>query len=307
MRPVLLPGCHVLRRSQSEIQLGLDPRHAVVLPDLPSVRKCLRLLAVCAEEQEYGDAAGTLALLAERGLVLDAAALQPASHQVAALARCSGGATREQWASRERVLIDAHAFGGELGERVARDLVRMLDEVGLRTRTRPSASGAARVTRATPRPAARPGTRSSERLVGVLIGVGEPRRELLDDWMRDGVPHLLVRLSEGSAAIGPFVVPGETACVRCLDAHHTDADQRWPLLVAQYADRAEVPRSDGVLEPMDGLLTALAVAWAARDVTSHAEGRRPSTWSTTIRLDPELTDLESRQWWRHPECGCGWA
>ena len=36
-------------------------------------------------------------------------------------------------------------------------------------------------------------------------------------------------------SIGPFVVPGETACLRCVDAHCTDADPSWPLLVRQYA------------------------------------------------------------------------
>ncbi len=37
-----------------------------------------------------------------------------------------------------------------------------------------------------------------------------------------GLPHLMVRLTEGDAVVGPFVVPGRTACLRCLDAHHAD-------------------------------------------------------------------------------------
>jgi bacteriocin biosynthesis cyclodehydratase domain-containing protein len=122
--------------------------------------------------------------------------------------------------------------------------------------------------------------------------------------MRAGAPHLVLRLSEGSAVVGPFVRPGETACLRCVDAHHTDADPTWPLLVAQHASAVVRPRDDTVPEPVDSLLAALAAAWAAREVVSHAEGRSPATMATTIRLDPRLTALETHSWPRHPACGC---
>ena len=104
--------------------------------------------------------------------------------------------------------------------------------------------------------------------------------------MRDQTPYVLVRLTEGRAVVGPFVVPGRTACLRCLDAHHTDADPEWPLLVRQYADATRHDRADGVPEPVDPALAALAVAWAARDVTTYADGGRPSTWSGTLTLRP---------------------
>jgi bacteriocin biosynthesis cyclodehydratase domain-containing protein len=125
--------------------------------------------------------------------------------------------------------------------------------------------------------------------------------------MRAGLPHLLLRLVEGHAVVGPFVLPGETACLRCIDAHHADVDPSWPLLVAQYASAVARDREDAVPEPVDPLLAGLTAAWAAREVVSHVEGRRVSTTSATIRLDPHLTALETRAWPRHPECGCSWA
>jgi bacteriocin biosynthesis cyclodehydratase domain-containing protein len=136
--------------------------------------------------------------------------------------------------------------------------------------------------------------------------VGEPEREQLDAWMRAGVPHLLLRLTEGHALIGPFVLPGQTACVRCLDAHHTDVDPAWPLLVTQQAAAVTRVREDTVPEPVDVLLATLAASWVARDLVSHVEGRPFSTTSTTIRLDPHLTALETHCWPRHPACGCAW-
>jgi bacteriocin biosynthesis cyclodehydratase domain-containing protein len=143
--------------------------------------------------------------------------------------------------------------------------------------------------------------------VGVLVGVGEPDRELADPWLREGTPYVVVRLTEGRAVIGPFVVPGRTACLRCVDAHHTDADPEWPLLVRQYAAATRGDRADGAPEPVDPALAALVVAWAARDVTSYVDGGRPSTWSTTLALGPDLATVETRSWLRHPECGCSWA
>jgi len=49
------------------------------------------------------------------------------------------------------------------------------------------------------------------------------------------------------------------------------------------------------------------VAWAARDVASYAEDRRPTTWSATLRLDAQLASIETQPWLRHPACGCSWG
>ena len=118
---------------------------------------------------------------------------------------------------------------------------------------------------------------------------------------------MVVRLTEGRAVVGPFVVPGLTACLRCVDAHHTDADREWPLLVRQYADASSRDRADGSPEPVDPALAALAVAWAARDLTSYVDGGRPSSWSSTAGVRPRPEHARDPVWLRHPECGCGWA
>jgi bacteriocin biosynthesis cyclodehydratase domain-containing protein len=140
----------------------------------------------------------------------------------------------------------------------------------------------------------------------VLVGVGEPDRELLDPWTRAGTPYLLVRMAEGRAVVGPFVVPGTTACLRCLDAHCTDADPAWPLLVRQYAAATAGTRHGGRPEPVDPVLAALAVAWAARDLVTYVDGGRPSTWSATVAIHPQLHRLETRSWLRHAGCSCTW-
>lgn len=301
MRPLLRPGTHLLRRTDGSLQIGLDPAHAVVVPDSPDLRASL----IGGLRPTTGNASEVLDLLQQQDLLVDERTLMPLiggpgaqpslpRGAAAALARDAGDRAGDRVAVRERALVRTVCFGHHVGAELADQLHGLLGRTGLRVE-----AGSA----GDPAPAAH----EPEPVLGVLIGVGEPDRELLDPWMRAHLPLLLVRLTEGRAVIGPFVAPGRTACVRCIDAHHTDADLEWPLLVRQYAAASSTDRADGAPEPVDPALAALAVAWAARDVASYVDGERPSTWSTTLIFDGTLGAVESRSWLRHPECGCSWA
>jgi hypothetical protein len=135
--------------------------------------------------------------------------------------------------------------------------------------------------------------------VWLLVVTGPVPRESVDPLVRTGQPHLLVSGDAGGRRLGPFVDPGRTACLRCVDAHEAEADPRLPFLVEQAA-----MGSDGT-EPVDPLLDMLALSWAARDLCRYLEGDEPSTWSTTVDLDPCGPPTVAR-WLRHPHCGCAW-
>jgi bacteriocin biosynthesis cyclodehydratase domain-containing protein len=120
------------------------------------------------------------------------------------------------------------------------------------------------------------------------------------------VPHLVVRLVDGGALLGPFVVPGETACLRCIDAHESVRDPDHVAVTTRYAQASGSPRGDGVPD-LDPALASIALAWAVRDVTAHLDGHEPSTWSRTLHLRPDPTRREEQAWPRHPHCGCSWA
>jgi bacteriocin biosynthesis cyclodehydratase domain-containing protein len=301
MRPLLRPGTHVLRRADGSLQLGLDPARAVVLDARPELRA--GLLDGSADSED-----GVVGLLDSAGLLVDERVLMPligldpsTSRRGSAIPRTTGAAlVREagpdasgRATTRAGCRVAVVGFGHPDGADLVDRLGDLLSRAGLR--------------RERPRTAASPATRRRHRTVGVLLGVGEPDRELADPWLRDQTPYVVVRLTEGRAVVGPFVVPGRTACLRCVDAHHTDADREWPLLVRQYAEASSRDRADGSPEPVDPALAALAVAWAARDLASYVDGGRPSSWSSTLVFAPDLTTLETRSWLRHPECGCGWA
>ncbi len=107
--------------------------------------------------------------------------------------------------------------------------------------------------------------------------------------------------------VGPFVLPGLSPCLRCLDARTSEDDPAWTLLVEQYSRAARRgDRADGVPEPVDAVLAALAVAWAAREVAAYAEGGTPETLGATVRLRPRTGTTTTRRWEPHRQCGCAW-
>ncbi len=123
-------------------------------------------------------------------------------------------------------------------------------------------------------------------------------RAVIDPWLAEGTPHLVVCGTgrPGSLRVGPFVVPGLTACLRCIDAAEATDDPRRPLVVEQLAVRPAAP--------VEAVTLTLALAWAARDITAWLRRQVPSTWSATVDLDDVTPAL--RRWPRHPECGCCW-
>jgi bacteriocin biosynthesis cyclodehydratase domain-containing protein len=216
-----------------------------------------------------------------------------ARHTLAAVARRAPAHATDPFGCRSGHVVDVTSFGHPLSDDLADD-VRALCRRAALPLTGPARPGPPRQGTVPPTP------------VHVLVGVGEPTRELLDGWVRDAVPHLVVRLVEGRAVIGPFVVPGRTACLRCLDAYRTEDDPAWPLLVEQYARATRSDRSDGIPEPVDAALAAVAVGWAVRELEAYAEGGQPASWSSTVTVSADLREVTTRRWPAHPHCGCAW-
>jgi len=134
--------------------------------------------------------------------------------------------------------------------------------------------------------------------VVVLLAAGPLPRERTDPHLRLGTPHLVVEGGPDAWTVGPFVVPGTTACLRCVDAALGEEDPRRSLVIDQLAHHHPPP-------PTDPLLQAIALPWAARELTAYAAGDRPACWSTTYTLRRDGSP-QVRTWPRHPHCGCAW-
>ncbi|HSK33052.1 MAG TPA: TOMM precursor leader peptide-binding protein [Propionicimonas sp.] len=143
--------------------------------------------------------------------------------------------------------------------------------------------------------------------VVIVLSVGELPRERLDPLLRSRTSHVVVRLVDGAAVIGPFVVPGATACLRCIDAHESVRDPDHVAVTTRYADASSRPRADGVPDLVEPALAAVALAWVVRDVVAHLGGREPATWSRTLFLGPQPAVRSEQPWLRHPGCGCCWG
>ena len=116
-------------------------------------------------------------------------------------------------------------------------------------------------------------------------------------WLRDDVPHLLVRRGDATVEVGPFVHPGSTACSRCLDLARTDADASWPALASQLWRRTAPP-----LPRLPRDLVAALVVQRLR-VTVGLPGP-PVPTATVLRVDAVTAAVSARETRPHPACGC---
>jgi bacteriocin biosynthesis cyclodehydratase domain-containing protein len=117
-------------------------------------------------------------------------------------------------------------------------------------------------------------------------------------WLQRDVPHLCVVTGDSFARIGPVVVPGVTACCRCLDLHRADVDSAWGAIAGQLWGRP--PREHSPL--LVGEIAVRASRRALNRLTGSAD-RLPDAVLEMLDVDTgEVTTSVSRP---HPDCGCG--
>ncbi|WP_099038920.1 cyclodehydratase [Mycobacterium neglectum] len=134
--------------------------------------------------------------------------------------------------------------------------------------------------------------------------VSDPR--VVRDLHAAGVPHLAVRVRDGVGLVGPLVLPGVTSCLGCADLHRSDRDAAWPAVAAQLrdtvgnADRATVLATAALaLNQIDRVICAVR---RGHDVLHTSEP--PPTLNTTLEFDVNVGSIAARRWSRHPRCTC---
>ncbi len=135
----------------------------------------------------------------------------------------------------------------------------------------------------------------------LVVALGEPRRPTSDRLVRDDVAHLWVTVLPTAVRIGPFVEPGSSACLRCVDAHLGERDARRATVLHQLDDLPAAPYAE-----WDPCLLRLGAAWAVRDVVRRLDGETPSLRSASVTVTADL-EVTRREWLRHPHCGCAWG
>jgi bacteriocin biosynthesis cyclodehydratase domain-containing protein len=124
----------------------------------------------------------------------------------------------------------------------------------------------------------------------------------LQAWMiSEQVAHLAISASEAIGVVGPLVIPGRTACLRCLDLARSDRDPAWPLILAQLSGRR--PDSLSCDAPLATAVAAQA-AFQALAVIDRA-GLADAAANGTLELVLPGWQWRRRTWLPHPRCSCG--
>lgn len=119
-------------------------------------------------------------------------------------------------------------------------------------------------------------------------------------WARRTEPHLVAYVRETVGVVGPLVLPGRTACLRCLDLHRCDVDPAWARVATQLGRR--VPRP-----ACDVSLATLVAAQCALQALAFLDADEVSALAATLETTGNGAALRRRVWSAHPACGCQWA
>lgn len=160
-----------------------------------------------------------------------------------------------------------------------------------------AAAGAVR--RAAPATDVTPLASGAEPDLVVLCSDAPVEPELRDLLHRRRRAHLPVHLDAVRAEIGPLVVPGVSACLRCADLHRLDQDPAWTMLAVQLLTGA------AVAPPAEPGLAARAAGFAAGAALSYLDGPPDDgllTGSWEVR--PGWAVPRRRHRLPHPECDC---
>ncbi|MDA0636521.1 ThiF family adenylyltransferase, partial [Nonomuraea sp. MCN248] len=158
----------------------------------------------------------------------------------------------------------------------------------------------------------RPGARAAVEVLagGPFLGDGTERPDLViltpvrpldmvlvNELMALRIPHLLGSAFEGHGLAGPFVIPGQTACLHCLDLIRRDHDPGWPLVTARL----------GGYPPGEIACDAAAAASVAAAVTGHAldylDNHASAVMNGTTDISPDRR-WSYRSWAIHAQCRC---
>ncbi|VEG44167.1 cyclodehydratase [Mycolicibacterium flavescens] len=274
-RYALSAATPVLMRPDGAVQVGWDPRRAVVIR--PPAGLTTTTLADMLRRLQSGARVADLAALAPDGAVVENLLKSLVDAGVVTVAACRRGRS---------AAVRIHGRG-PLSDLLAAALRCSGARLSLSTRTDTGAP-----------------SEPTDLVVLTDYLVADPR--MVRELHAVGVAHLPVRVRDGVGLVGPLVLPGVTSCLACADLHRSDRDAAWPAVAAQLrhtvgsADRATVLATAALaLNQVDRVLAAVH---GGVDVDDSSEP--PPTLDTTLEFDVNVGSVVARRWSRHPRCAC---
>ena len=276
-RYYLDPAMPVLLRPDGDVQVGWDPRRAVLVR--PPQGLTTPALAGLLRSMRTGADVDKLSAEATRHGVADAADI---AGLVEALVKAGVARSHPAPRSGRAASIRVHGQGP-----LADLLVDALRCSGARINH-------------TSQPHVVVRTDNTDLVVLTDHLVADPR--LVRDLHDAGVAHLPVRVRDGAGLVGPMVIPGVTSCLGCADLHRSDRDAAWPVVAAQLRDT--VGTADRATVLATAALALGQVESVIRAVRGDLDRSPPTTLSTTLEFDVAAGSIVARRWPRHPLCQC---
>ncbi len=321
---MLRPGTAILRLGPHEVQVGTDPRWAVRLTGLePADADWLVGLEPGGPLRGAVDHEAANRALVEANYVVNRVVRPrgPITAPAAGAADlCVLSALRPDGAGRRTLEVRARSVVavaglGRLGTAIASTLATagvgrlvlddprrvLVSDVGLgghqlRDVSEPREAAARRaVAESAPGVRVTAGIRPDV-VVTVDHRVADPVR--LHPLMGEGIPHLSVVVREADVVVGPFVRPGTSPCVRCVELARADEDPHWPEL-------ARLLLVSGGPEFEETSLTAAAAAIATGQVLAALDGATPRAAGACLEICAPDVVPRVRKIAVHPRCGCG--
>ena len=138
------------------------------------------------------------------------------------------------------------------------------------------------------------GDYESDPVSPLVIVVGRPAAESLQEWMSNDISHLIIEgLEPGSVRIGPLVIPGKSPCYGCHILWETESQGRRSLTL----DDKESVAS----------LTSLVAGVVAADIINFCNDGSSALIASTLTYSLErFISPHTQRLQIHPACGCDW-
>lgn len=123
---------------------------------------------------------------------------------------------------------------------------------------------------------------------------------VLDALARSGTPHIYLACRDGRVVVGPTVIPGRSACLRCADLYRTDRNPQWPAMSAQLLFTSG-------WAPIPSRVSAVALVLAELNTLRRSGPESMLTLGHSVEISVEQGLWRRRKWQPHSRCECGAA
>lgn len=131
----------------------------------------------------------------------------------------------------------------------------------------------------------------------LIILTATPMPEVVMALGLAGRAHLSLSADPDGVVIGPLVIPGRTACTRCLALHRVDRDRHWGLIELARSTRSTTPSA---------LAAHLTAAHATAQALQWLDTGHCAALDASLHISLDDGFVRPRAWSPHALCGCTW-